>query len=386
MAKIEKDAIEASKAVENRIVGLDGLRGMMTLFVVISHYFGEVGHGVVVLQMGWIAVKMFFALSGFLVGQLILERMDCANFFVVFYVRRVCRTLPVYFFCVALVYFCMHLLGSPQWMDVRTEFPLWSYLTFTQNFFMISSNSIGPHWLAPTWTLSVEEQFYLFAPALFAILPRRLLLGVFACAAFAALFIRAMVFEGGVSTPMTALFMLPGNADSLFAGMFAAVLYKTDGIDLGRHATLLQILPIVALVATFALKIIDGDTGGLTQSLGFFLISVGCAAFILCIVIGTPEARRFDLPALCFFGNTSYSIYLTHLAVLGLMHGLLLGSQPDVADWRQIAVTIAALPVAFFIGWAFTKMVEEPITAYGRTWRWSKEKRISFARVARQTQ
>ena len=116
------------------------------------------------MEVGWLAVKMFFALSGFLVGRLILERMTCENFFVVFYVRRFCRTLPVYFFCVLLVYLCMHLLGSPQWMDIGNEFPLWSYLTFTQNFFMISTDSIGPRWLAPTWTLSVEEQFYIFAP------------------------------------------------------------------------------------------------------------------------------------------------------------------------------------------------------------------------------
>ena len=155
-ANVAKTAV---KGAENRIVGLDGLRGLMTLFVVASHYFGEVRHGVAAMEVGWLAVKMFFALSGFLVGRLILERMTCGNFFVVFYVRRFCRTLPVYLFCVLLVYLCMHLLGSPQWMDIGNEFPLWSYLTFTQNFFMISTDSIGPRWLAPTWTLSVEEQF-----------------------------------------------------------------------------------------------------------------------------------------------------------------------------------------------------------------------------------
>jgi peptidoglycan/LPS O-acetylase OafA/YrhL len=145
-ANVAKTAV---KGAENRIVGLDGLRGLMTLFVVASHYFGEVRHGVAAMEVGWLAVKMFFALSGFLVGRLILERMTCENFFVVFYVRRFCRTLPVYFFCVLLVYLCMHLLGSPQWMDIGNEFPLWSYLTFTQNFFMISTDSIGPRWLAP---------------------------------------------------------------------------------------------------------------------------------------------------------------------------------------------------------------------------------------------
>ena len=116
-----------------------------------------------------------------------------------------------------------------------------------------------------------------------------------------------------------------------------------------------------------------------SKSFGFFLVSLGCAAFILGLALGTPEAKRFTSPTLCFFGNTSYSVYLTHVAILGLMHGLLLGSQPDIASWRQIAVTIAALPIAALVGWIFTKIVEEPITNYGRSFRWSRETRSASA-------
>ena len=373
----------AVNGAENRIVGLDGLRGLMTLFVVASHYFGEVRHGVAAMEVGWLAVKMFFALSGFLVGRLILERMTCENFFVVFYVRRFCRTLPVYFFCVLLVYLCMHLLGSPQWMDIGNEFPLWSYLTFTQNFFMISTDSIGPRWLAPTWTLSVEEQFYIFAPLLFVLVPRRGLPYFLAGAAVLGLLFRVAAFEGGLFTPMTALCMLPGNADSLFAGMFAAVLYKTEAIDWRRWEIGLRIAPVAALVATAIIQILGHGTGAWVSSLGFFLVSIGCAAFVLAIARGTAEARHFQSPILCFFGNTSYSVYLTHLTVLGLLHGLVFGARPDIETAGQIALTFAALPVAFFVGWVFTKIVEEPITAYGRTWRWSRARRgAAIAAVA----
>ena len=62
--------------VERRVVALDGLRGMMTILVVISHYFAEVPHGISVLMFGWVAVDMFFVLSGYLVGKLILEKAD----------------------------------------------------------------------------------------------------------------------------------------------------------------------------------------------------------------------------------------------------------------------------------------------------------------------
>lgn len=369
----------AKNGVENRIVALDGLRGLLTIMVVVSHYFGELPNGFVALEGAWIAVKMFFVLSGFLVGRLILEKMSCANFFAVFYIRRACRTLPVYLFCVVLVFLCMRLFGSPEWMDTGTEFPLWSYLTFTQNFFMITTDSIGPHWLAPTWTLTVEEHFYLFAPALFFIVPRRRLLLVLGAGAVISLLFRMLVFQGGHFSVMTALVLLPGNADALFAGLFAAALYKTEGVDWARYELALRILPIVALVAACLLRLYDGGKSGLFESFGFFAVSVGGAAFILGLALGTPEAKRFTSPTLCFFGNTSYSVYLTHVAILGLMHGLLLGAQPDAANWRQILVSFAALPIAALAGWVFTKIVEEPITSYGRSFRWSKERRGATA-------
>ena len=81
---------------DRRITTLDGLRGLMTVMVIVSHYFGELEHGVRAVMVGWIAVNMFFVLSGFLIGRLILERRHHANFFAVFYVRRFCRIIPAY--------------------------------------------------------------------------------------------------------------------------------------------------------------------------------------------------------------------------------------------------------------------------------------------------
>jgi peptidoglycan/LPS O-acetylase OafA/YrhL len=63
------------------------------------------------------------------------------------------------------------------------------------------------------------------------------------------------------------------------------------------------------------------------------------------------------------------------LAVLGLMHGILLGATPDIATWTQIAVTVAALPIAVLVGWVLYRAVEEPGLNYGRRWAWSKERR-----------
>ena len=101
------------------------------------------------------------------------------------------------------------------------------------------------------------------------------------------------------------------------------------------------------------------------------LTATAAAAFLLSLARGAPEAQRFRSRILCFFGRTSYAVYLTHLPILGLMHGLLLGARPDVATPAQWLVTFASLPLCALAGWLLTLFVEEPITAYGRTWTWS---------------
>jgi peptidoglycan/LPS O-acetylase OafA/YrhL len=254
-------------------------------------------------------------------------------------------------------------------------FPLWSYLTFTQNFFMVATDSIGAHWLAPTWTLTVEEHFYLIGPALFFLVPRRHPLAVLAAAAALTALYRFAAFEYGLVPELACLILLPGVASGLLFGLMAAVLMKTDGIDWPRYDLALRIGPLVLLIVTGALKLIDGDTGQSFNVLSDATVSAACALYIMAVVRGAPEGKRLESRVLCFFGRTSYSVYLTHLAVLGLMHGLLLGSRPDVATWSQLGVTFAALPLVVLVGWAFTRLVEEPITRYGRSFKWSEARR-----------
>lgn len=356
-----------------RIVVLDGLRGLMTVFVVLSHFFGEVPTGINALAVGWLAVLMFFVLSGFLVGRLILEKQHHANFFFVFYVRRCCRTLPVYVFCVLFVYAMMLAVGRAPYMDITAVFPLWSYLTFTQNFFMVDANAFGPYWLAPTWTLSVEEQFYLIAPALFLFVPRRFLVTVLTAGALIAVLFRAAILWGGWWPALAASVFLPGCMDPLFCGLLAAVLYKS--VDLTRYDQHLRVLPLVMLAAVLGLRLVDRPDFPVFDVFSRLFASIGCAAYIVAVVRGSPEGERLKSPVLCFFGQTSYAVYLTHLAVLGLMHGLVLGTLPDIATPVQWAITLAALPATVLLGWGVTKLVEEPITAYGRSFAWSKEAR-----------
>lgn len=364
MSHVEHAPVD--QAAGARLPALEGLRGMMTLLVVVSHFFGELPHGLSAVMFGWVAVDMFFVMSGYLIGKLILEKKGHANFFQVFYVRRCLRIIPPYVLVTVIVWCLVEML--PAWTDTPVRFPLWSYLSFTQTFFMIDEASIGAHWLAPTWTLAVEEHFYLVIPAVLVFTPLRRLTGWLIGAGLVAIVLRAALAGAGPSAEYASLVLLPARADILVLGLLGAVAVVRGGVDWARWMIWLRVSPLVALVATFALRMLSP---ALFPVFSPTLVAIGCAGYLLAIVHGAPEAKVYHAPVLRFLGTNSYCIYLTHMPVLGLMHGGLLGAAPDLATPVQGLVSVAALPVALVVGWGLTKLVEEPAMHYGRRWRWS---------------
>lgn len=366
---------------DRRIPALDGVRGFMTIIVVISHYFGEVQHGLHALMWGWIAVTMFYVLSGFLIARLILDKGGHANFFKVFYVRRICRTFPIYFVCVGLITTVTALWHFSETYE-NDPFPLYAYLTFTQNFWMAATGSIGEHWLAPTWTLALEEQFYLMAPALILFVPRHYLLRVLIGMMGFAVVARFWVLDFSSLNPYASGVLLPTRLDVLAAGVLAVVLLRQSWIDWAKLDQVLRVLPIPLLVTAMALKFISGENGAGYAAISPLLVSSACAAMLMSIARGAPEAQRFENSVFNFFCTISYAVYLTHLMVLGLMHNLILGTAPDVSSGAQILVTFAAIPVTVGVSYLLTRFIEAPITNFGRSFKWSKEQRMSGKAVA----
>lgn len=352
---------------ERRIVALDGLRGLMTLLVILSHYFGELPNGIKAAMSGWVAVNMFFVLSGLLIGKLILDKQHHGNFFTVFYARRILRLLPAYVLTVVLLDAAIRSIPH-DWVDADTVFPLASYLTFTQGFWFVSTGTIGAHWLAPTWTLAVEEHFYMLVPAAIVFTPRRFLVPLLVGAGLAALLLRVAVYGFGFANPMVALVLIVGRADILVCGVLAAILLRREDVPWARLMPWLRGAPIVLLLASAGLKVVSDAAFDILSPL---LVALGCAAFLLAIVQGAPEAARFHSRVLRFFGDNGYCLYLTHLPVLGLAHGLILGTRPDLATLPQLGVTLLALPVCILVGWGMTALIEEPLTTYARRrFRW----------------
>src|SRR5580704_13450860 len=162
----------------SRIPELDGLRGIAILSVVGFHYIsgqGLTGGPVTAflqkaVGLGWSGVDLFFVLSGFLIGGILVDAHDSPNYFRAFYARRFFRIIPIYFAWVLLYVILTTLArrivqihsnsGRPEMAGI----PVYIHFLFLQNVWPITYFGLGGAWLSQTWSLAVEEQFYLISP------------------------------------------------------------------------------------------------------------------------------------------------------------------------------------------------------------------------------
>src|SRR5277367_5847036 len=217
-----------------RIPELDGLRGLAILLVILCHYVGESDHKPLgywphrvlsAFAIGWSGVDLFFVLSGFLIGGILLEARGSPNYFRAFYMRRVFRIFPIYYLWILLfaVLALLGLSGFPFPFEVHRQdlLQIPVQLAFLQNM-KFNSYEFPYLWFVVTWSLAVEEQFYLIAPPLIRFLSHRRLLAVLAATICVAPFIRLYIFYHIALGTFAAAYLLPCRADTLACGILLA--------------------------------------------------------------------------------------------------------------------------------------------------------------------
>ena len=360
-----------------RIAQLDGVRGIAILLVLIWHYAAcqvvaapasLAAYGTRALSLTWSGVDLFFVLSGFLIAGTLLDNRAASNYFRVFYIRRVCRIFPLYFLLLA-VFIALDataMARSPRFAWLFLDpFPLWSYATFTQNVLMGQRGDYGPMWLGVTWSLAVEEQFYLFVPLLIYVLPRRALLLVLAAAVLAAPVLRHVVpgFHAFVNTPW--------RADSLLSGAALAVLVRSPPFlsAVGRHRRML-IVTLGALLAGAAVMTLRPAPVGSANHL--WLAGLYGVFILIAFLDAQPLIGRvLRLPVLVWLGQLSYGIYMCHQAVSGLLHGVLRRAAPEMRTLQDAGVTLTALAVTLLLALVSFHAFERPIVVLGHRFRYA---------------
>jgi peptidoglycan/LPS O-acetylase OafA/YrhL len=298
--------LSLSKPAPNRYLGLDLLRAAAILMVLFNHWISHFGYwfsfqvGPLADTIGDTGVEIFFALSGFLIGRILLEivgNRPTWSDFRVFMIRRAVRTLPLYFLWLGVL-----LAVFPPTQDaVVTSLRC---LTLTQNLF---AGMPPDYFFAVTWSLTIEEWFYLLFGVLLIILARRLTgpkaldwcLVVFMLLPLA---LRLFYHERG------ALVFL--RIDEIAYGVLMARLYCKDS-KLFNHPWLTLTMGICCL----GVALCDALPAALAVPLTSNLEVIGGA---LCL----PAALRISrLPIglnrpVRWLAGRSYALYLLHLTIL----------------------------------------------------------------------
>ena len=341
---------------------IDGLRALAVLPVLLYHA------GVPGFAGGFIGVDIFFVISGFLITGIIAREIDAGAFSILkFYERRARRILPALLAMIAFV------LGMSSWLFLPSDLEgvapsalaaigfIANVWLFTQTGYFQASAETTP--LLHTWSLGVEEQFYIGVPILLILIARfapgwrvQTLLGLTAVSFAWAVFKQA-------DTDGFAFYMLPPRAWELLAGSLLAM----GVVPAVRQRWLAEIVCALAL-ATIVLATTFYDHGTVFPGVTALAPVVAAAALIHCAP-GTLSGRLLSLKGPVWIGLISYSLYLWHWPLIVFWKYAHNGEMSGLAS----AVIIAA---SILVAWASWRWIEQPFRSpvrfpKERIWRWS---------------
>lgn len=231
----------------SRVSHLDGVRGACVISVMLFHY--------TLFPAGWLAVPIFFILSGYLVSKklIALKGSDYREILREHYIPRISRLVPLYVLLILLMSAIFLLSGWPE--ELRSTIPY--LLSFSFNVYPLVTSDEAPHVLCHLWSLAMEMQFYLIIPIIIRFLPLRsvhymaLALLLFAPLSRAAL---AAYLQGVVSSDLISrsIYYFPLSHVDAF-GVGIALAWADTGVGRPEKQRALAITLVVVTVTVAAL-------------------------------------------------------------------------------------------------------------------------------------
>jgi peptidoglycan/LPS O-acetylase OafA/YrhL len=330
---------------------IDGLRAVAVLAVIASHLPEKF------LPSGFLGVDVFFAISGFVVTASLLgqRRTKLRHLYVGFLARRVKRLLPALTVCVAATCFVVLATDPFPRHSVQTGLAaLFGFANVVLFFFELDYFSPSSIFNAftHTWSLGVEEQFYVVFPMFAWLFYFRLGSGSFRPLA------GAMIVGGLISVTMfawlyedhqaAAFFLMPARIWELGVGALVFLaLQRTRAMQVPLRR--LSPFALVALIACFFAP----ENFAVPAT----VIAVALTALLLASDGHSPAARVLKLSPVVYVGKISYSLYLWHWPIIAL------GPIVLATAWRSSAVYVVAMAIAAVLSFHF---IEKPLRY--RTW------------------
>ena len=330
---------------------IQGLRAIAILLVILYH------SNVPFTPGGFIGVDIFFVISGFLITRLILQDLQQNQFSLTnFYSRRIRRIFPALFLMLACVSAMAIWRLPPAALNeyAKTMLAASAFVSNIQflyfNGYFDSQANLKP--LLHTWSLAVEEQFYLLFPlfllACWKFARQRLSLAIttLALASF------ALSLWAVNRNPAAAFYSSPTRAYELMFGALIAI----GVFPIVKSKYLSEALTLAGF-ALIALSAIAFNTGTPFPGSNALIPCLGAALIIHCgATHNTAIAKLLSLTPLTFLGGISYALYLWHWPALVFARWQYLTAAPAAA-------ICLALSIAFFMAFASTYLLEKPILA-----------------------
>ncbi len=359
---------------------LDGIRGLAVLGVMLFHqtvmnpatgFDREFVRLSKYLNCG---VDLFFVLSGFLITGILYDSRESPHYYRNFYARRSLRIIPLYFAVLFLAFVVVPQFHHPKlekWEHVRGLGQIWYWLFLSNWSIALGKTGFQHGMIDLSWTLSIEEQFYLTWPLVVRSFSRRGLLRACLGLVAGSLAVRAGMVLAGAS-PLQVALLTPARMDALALGAWVALAARGGNGFADLVGPARRVGPVAALVAVALVLAPWARPGGrgfdVTQVVYPTALAFAFAA-LLTVVAGGPRGSRLSALLrgrfLTTFGAFSYALYLFHNPVQAALRDTvfrparfwtLLGSPLP----GQLLFYVAASVPALALAWLSWHLYEKP--------------------------
>lgn len=335
--------------VGRRIGALDGLRALAVSLVVLFH------SGLQVFSQGYVGVDVFFVISGFLITGIICDGIERQSFtFSQFYVRRILRLIPALLVVLLATGVISRIIFSADAANAVSESGIFATLSLSNIYFWNTIDYFNQNTeLMPilhTWSLAVEEQFYLIWPlAIFLItrLSREFLIYAMVATVLVSLSAALLMYD---SAPTAVFYLTPFRVFQFAAG---GLLYLYGDAAINKSGTSTVTGVVLFLIVMFA----EPFGGHVFFNMGLPTL----AAMAIIAGRGSLLSTIFlDGKILKWIGDRSYSIYLVHWPII-VFYSYLTDASTDAPDF------IFYLALSVFLGALVHSLVETPFRIHGKT-------------------
>jgi len=386
VARSETDAPARPPLIDSsrRIPGLDGLRGIAILLVLLCHSIFDMhpktalgSHLQMIGRLSWSGVDLFFVLSGFLIGGILLDSKGSPSYFKTFYVRRAYRILPLYAVLVTL--FALRYIkaasAGPLGGFSHSPIPLIAYVTFSQNVWMAMWGTFGAGVMASTWSLAVEEQFYLTAPFLVRGMNRSHLTHALLAVLITAPLVRTALHFLFLHGNFACYVLMPCRADALSAGVLCATLVRSPRwanlLFSPRRSALLWIAGFLALGLVPLTLWCDGMSTPMI-TIGYSWLAL---FYSTCLLIAITESSRIirlvlSNRYLAGLGGLAYFTYLFHQPLMEACRRLLGLRFSYSSDGTQLVGGLLGILVTVVLAKFSWTFFEKPLLRRGHAYKY----------------